>query len=217
MERERGSKVIAIVALCAGVIGLSLGFAAFASNLTIKSSATVSPEASTFNVDFTTTSGSVVSGDVTATVVGATADPATIDNAGTDSEIENLVVHFTEPGQSATYSFYAHNAGEYVAYLNDITFNNVSGEDKFKVCTAGEGTDQGLVDAACANIKLTLTVGEDAALISTDRTMAVSEHALASKTSEPVTVKIEYTGTDRADGDFTVAFGDIGLSYSAVK
>ena len=217
MEGEKGSKVIAIIALCVCVTGLSLGFAAFTSELTINSDATVSPEVSTFNVDFTTTSGSVVAGKVTPTVVGATADDAVIDNAGTDSEIENLVVHFTEPGQSATYSFYAHNAGEYVAYLNDITFNNVSGKDAFKVCTAGDKTDQALVDKACANIKLTLTVGSDANLISTDKTMAASEHALTSKTSEPVTVKVEYTGTDRADGDFEVAFGDIGLSYSAVK
>ena len=43
MERDRSAKIIAIVALCVAVVGLSIGFAAFSNNLTIKSNATVSP------------------------------------------------------------------------------------------------------------------------------------------------------------------------------
>ena len=35
MEKDRGTKVIAIVALIVAVVGLSLGFAAFSSTLTI--------------------------------------------------------------------------------------------------------------------------------------------------------------------------------------
>ena len=39
MERDRSGKVIAIVALLVGVVGLTIGFAAFSNTLTIQSSA----------------------------------------------------------------------------------------------------------------------------------------------------------------------------------
>lgn len=52
MERNKKTKVIAIVALIIGVIGLSIGFAAFSSILNIQSSANVKPDNSTMNVIF---------------------------------------------------------------------------------------------------------------------------------------------------------------------
>ena len=48
---ERNSKVIAIVALCIGVVGLSLGFAAFSAQLTIESGATVTKTDSDYTVN----------------------------------------------------------------------------------------------------------------------------------------------------------------------
>ena len=50
MERNRQTKVIAIVALCVAVVGLTLGFAAFSNTLTISSSATVTPNESDFKL-----------------------------------------------------------------------------------------------------------------------------------------------------------------------
>jgi hypothetical protein len=80
---ERNSKVIAIVALCIGVVGLSLGFAAFSNTLTISSSATVAPDASTFNVDFSAVDNDVdVTTPVSVTNVSNLAvGTAVIDNA----------------------------------------------------------------------------------------------------------------------------------------
>ena len=54
MERDRSAKIIAIVALCIAIVGLSIGFAAFSSNLTISSSANVKPDPSSFDVNFST-------------------------------------------------------------------------------------------------------------------------------------------------------------------
>ena len=54
MERDRSAKIIAIVALCVAVVGLSIGFAAFSNNLTIKSNATVTPNQNDFDVNFST-------------------------------------------------------------------------------------------------------------------------------------------------------------------
>ena len=145
MERDRSAKIIAIVALCVAVVGLSIGFATFSNNLTIKSNAKVKPNASDFDVNFSTSNTSELDGTVSGIGTNsATAEDATIDNSDSPT-ITGLKANFTEPGQKVTYSFYAHNAGKYVAYLNNVTYANVSGKTATKVCTAGVGTDATMV------------------------------------------------------------------------
>ena len=217
MEKNRGTKVIAIVALLVGVVGLSLGFAAFSNNLTISSSAEVRPDSSAFNVDFSSSNSAVETNPVVATVSDATevtATNATIDNT-TNPTITNLKATFTEPGQSATYSFYAYNAGQYVAYLNSIIYGNVSGEATNKVCTAKTGTTQALVDSACNGISVSVKVGSEA--VTTGSVATISGHSLAKDSAEQVVVTISYASESAiADGDFDVAFGDITLTYDSV-
>ena len=209
MEKGRNSKIIAIVALCVGVVGLSLGFAAFSSVLTISSSAEVKPDASTFNVDFSTVNNAATAGTVTPTGNG---EAATIDNSG-DPTITGLKANFTEPGQTVVYEFFAYNAGEYEAFLNSIVFGEVS-EGKTKVCTAKEGTSQALVNEACAGVTLTVEVGGVSATTSQP---TISSHSLAAKNPEAVKVTIAYAeGSARADGDFDVTFGDVTLTYGSV-
>ena len=213
---ERSSRVIAVVALCVAVVGLTLGFAAFSNSLTISSSASVTPDASTFNVDFSSSNDSVVAGKVSPvtnpdTVVGT---EATIDNTNAPT-ISNLSATFTKPGDSVTYTFYARNAGEYEAFLKSINFNNVASGSTTKKCTAGEGTTEALVQAACKSITLSVKVGSESAVTGT--TADISGHSLAKNSSETIVVKIEYTaGGALADGDFTVEFGDVSLTYSSV-
>jgi len=226
MENGRSSKVVAIVALCVGVVGLSLGFAAFSNTLTISSSASVKPNADTFNVDFTSTTGSVVAGAVTAErsliepaegatlPEGFTAAAASIDN--TDApKITGLNVAFTEPGQQAVYKFYARNAGELVAYLNSITFANVTGQNAPKICTAGTNTNQALVDSACTGITVSIKVGNEA--VTTSSVAPIDNHSLAVGAEDEIIVTIAYAkNAARADGDFNVALGDITLVYDSV-
>ena len=83
MEKERGGKAIAIVALLIGVVGLTIGFAAFSNTLTISSSAEYNPDSNVFNVDFSSSSASVVDGNLAPTTVtpatnGPTGATATI-------------------------------------------------------------------------------------------------------------------------------------------
>ena len=52
MNESKSYKIIAIIALLLGIVGVTLGYAAFSSTLTISSSAEVKPDPSTFNVDF---------------------------------------------------------------------------------------------------------------------------------------------------------------------
>ena len=211
MERDRSTKIIAIVALCVAIVGLSVGFAAFSSNLTINSSAKVTPNASDFDVNFSTSDASELDGTVNGVGTNsATAEPATIDNSNAPT-ITGLKANFTEPGQTVTYSFYAHNAGKYVAYLNNVTYSNVSGKTATKVCNPGTNTDATMVEAACTGISVSVKVG------SNTYTDSITNHSLAIDAYEPVVVTIEYASdATRADGDFDVAFGDIVLTYDSV-
>lgn len=215
MEKNRRAQLMAIVALLLAVGGLSLGFAAFSQTLTIKSSAAVTPDANTFNVIFTNTDESGTSVTPTlAPTTGFTADTATINNSNHD--ITGLKANFTAPGQTATYTFKAKNTGELLAYLNGVTFNNVSGSSPAaaKVCTPGTDTTAALVTAACDDISISVQVGSQTYTASNG---SISSHTLAVGASENVVVTITYAaGGDRADGDFTVAFGDISLLYGSV-
>lgn len=216
MEKNRTVQLIAILALVVGVVGLSIGFAAFSNTLKIKSSATVAPDKDTLNVDFSSSPTEVEANEITAVSnpVGLITTKATIDNTS-DPVIKNLSATFTEPGQKATYSFYAYNAGHLQAYLKSIIYGNVSDNTTNKVCTAKEGTTDALVQKACNGISVKVKVGSEAETNSS--VASISNHALTKGQAEPVTVTLEYAqDADRADGDFTVAFGDITLNYSSV-
>ena len=239
MEKKRGNQVMAIAALFIAVIGLSLGFAAFSNTLTISSSASVTPDASVFNVDLSTvatgdtaTAGNVLGVLAPEPTAGTyneehfTAGTATIANdpitAGSTSnaEITGLRANFTEPGQSVTYTFYAKNVGQLNAFLNSVEFQNVSGESSTKVCTPGTGATAGLVSAACNAISINVSVGGSSF---SETNSNVSSHQLAIAGNETVIVTITYAaetsenvGAYRADGPFEVAFGNIVLTYGSV-
>lgn len=217
MKRNRQTKMIAIIALVIAVAGMSLGFAAFSSTLTISSSASVTPDSSTFSVGFYP--------DTTAALANAPANPVIANTTGGASaselmleegatSISELNASFTAPGGSVTYSFYVGNSGEYDAYLRAINFNNVTGSNLNKVCTAGTGATASLVDAACDDITISVNVHD---ITATSTNSSISGKVLYKKTFAPITITIEYAANgDRADGPFSVEFGEISLDYSTV-
>ena len=216
MEKNRTGQVIAVIALLVAIVGLSVGFAAFSNTLKIESSATVTPDKNTFNVDFSSSQTEVLTNAIKATATPSTikTTEATIDNTN-DPVIKNLSATFTEPGQKAVYEFYAYNAGELEAFLKSIVYENVTGETFTKVCTAGDGTTADLVTSACNGISLSVQVGTEAA--TTTGVASITKHSLAKKTGEKVIVTLDYASdATRTDGDFTVAFGDVTLTYSSV-
>ena len=215
MEKNRSAQVIAIVALVVGVVGLSIGFAAFSSVLNIQTSANVKPDSSTMNVDFSSAEDKVSIAEIipTATPSSLVTTNAVIDNSG-DPTISNLSAKFTEPGQTVVYKFYAYNAGELNAYLKSIVFGNVAGQNTTKVCTALEGTNDALVQKACEKISVKVKVGNE--LETSTGKASITGHTLNKGTGEMVTVTLEYeAGAERADGDFNISFGDITLNYSS--
>ena len=262
MEKKRGNQVMAIAALFIAVIGLSLGFAAFSNTLTIKSSATVTPDATLFDVNLSSAAASTIDGNLAGRIsptptAGSynqtyfTASSATITNetsasasGSTNARIEGLKANFTEPGQTVTYLLYARNDGNYVGYLNGVTFSSktaANNETGAKVCYSKSDVDnevtnevtESLLTAACNAITITVRVGgtvSDAATHTINGGTLFTEtkadkivdyttgHSLAIGASEPILVTIAYAAGDanRVDAPMEVEFGDIILTYGSV-
>lgn len=217
MEKNRGAKIISIVALLVAVLGLSLGFAAFSNTLQIDADVKVKPNSNSFNVDFSASNSSLLATNIipVKNPEALLATEATIDNTNVPT-ISNMSATFTEPGQSVTYTFYAYNNGEYDAFLKNITYNNVVDGNSFKICTATPGTTDSLVQSACNSINVKVKVGDEA---ETRGSIAnINSHRLSKNAFEQITVTLEYTLSGvRADGDFSVKFGSISLGYSSVE
>jgi len=213
MEKERGAKLIAIIALLVGVIGLSVGFAAYTAQLNItNTSATVGAgSAEDFTVEFSTNE-TTLDTNIDTLVANAVVDGATALKASgasmNETTINGLSASFTEPGQSVTYTVYAHNTGKFLAYLRSITIGA-------KTCTAIGSTNQDLVDDVCPSITMTVKVGNEAETSVSQPN--ITGHSLAKADSEEVIITMTYGDTDSAaDGDFTVNFGQIDLDYNYV-
>ncbi len=222
MEKDnRNVKIIAIVALLVAVVGVSIGFASFTRTLTIESAATVNPE-DDFDVVFSKSATSVVTEngvDASAkTPSNLTTTTAIIANDATGGpKITNLKATFTQPGQSATYTFYAYNDSDYEAFLKNITFSPAATK-----CTAATGSDvtASLMNSACSDIKVKITVGSsDTNTQNVETSTNVSSHSLAAKSGELITVVIYYdqvANQTLADGPFEVDLGSIQLIYKTV-
>lgn len=107
MEKNRGSKILAIIALLVSAVGLSLGFAAFSRTLDIRALAEVGPTKSDLKVNFSS-SGEVLAIDpvVAETTSGVSATDGHIDNTKETPLINSLGASFTAPGQKVVYKFY---------------------------------------------------------------------------------------------------------------
>ena len=221
MTHERMTKYIAIGLLLVTVLGLSIGFAVFSKDLRIAPQAIVTPNPAAFKVGFSRVNNALTDGNVTPTInqaantksnlLQATASTATIDNSGAISTLSNLQVRFTESGQSVQYRLYIYNAGEYVAYLNSLVFNNAEGAQSPKECIAVDGVSN--VSSACNDISVTVQIGNSTFTPST-AVNTLSNHTLNKKTAEEVIITVSYNKTANVSHDFYVKYGDISLVYA---
>lgn len=202
MEKERKSKKIILIILLILLIGLSIGFAAFNSNLRIQSAASVTPDPNSFKVVFSTSSTSSVEGTP---VLGGVANGGTLKKDSTI--ISDLSANFTAPGQTATWKFYSFNSGIYNAFLNKVTLGTIS-------CIANEGTDTNKVAEAAKGINIKVSVGGNEFTSTSEN---IDLHTLAKETGEEIIVTLTYAeGSALVDGSFDVVIGDIILGYDSV-
>lgn len=216
MNKRMDSKIVIMIVLLIMVIGLSIGYATFSSTLTIKPSATYVSNPNDFKVDFSSSSVSLRTDPIVPVVTPSNlqAENAYIDSVLGSKAVSGMSVNFTAPGSKAEYTFYVLNTGKMEAFLKNIIFKNVFNASSNKVCEAMPGTTESLVDAACRDISLKVKVGNN---LETKQTLSnIYSHNLLRDSYEKVTVIIEYANDGvRADGDFTVNFGEIALDYSS--
>lgn len=97
------------LALVLSVVGISIGFAAMSTDLTINGSAEVVP--SSWDIKFKDLSSPTIAGD---------AEVTTAPTITSDTHIGNYAVKLTKPGDSVTYTFKVANDGTIDAKLTDF-------------------------------------------------------------------------------------------------
>lgn len=150
MEKDRGFRVLAIIAICIAVVGLTVGYAALQQTLVISTTATA--KAGTFVVKFENLSTTpVLTGKAAVkTTASLTTAQVTID------------VNLFEPGDSATYTFDVTNSGTIDAKLDTINTTDVVAPVLYSLTyTGGAAPAQNDVLAAGATVHLTLKVTYD--------------------------------------------------------
>lgn len=232
--KKQNSKILVIVALALTTVALTIGFAAFSATLNISSNATVTPNESDFKVtiygfnsteaalkfesegifDESDLSKTISYPSNTESVLNAT--NASIDNS--THTISNINVELTGPNTSSIYFFVIKNEGQYDAYLDLSRFNNEDGEYisvQEGACTAGEGTSEELLNAACPYI---VSV---AAIINSDGDSITEGDNIIKIPKEDYIVMgygVGYLETEnRVDGPFTVEFPKEQLIFSTTK
>ena len=241
MERERSGKVIAIATLIVGIIGLSLGFAAFSTTLNITSSADVPVDASVWKVGFSNVQTSIPASAVT--VNGQTNSA----NNGTLSLTQFVISQTTNAELSTTngskveYDFYIVNEGDLDAYLNSVTMGNLSCAYKTSVSprvtddghtsiTGGTGT---ISDNDCrALFEATLTINSTTSFTNgqssssgfgTTAQLAKPSGDPKVATYVPAKLTIAYKNdslssvTNAPNGDFTVSLSDSTVVYGSTS
>lgn len=200
MEKENKNKKVILIILLLLVIGLTIGFAAFTSQLKIQLSATVSPDPSNFKVVFSSSATSATQGSL---IYGGVAQGGIFEQNATT--LSGLTANFTAPGQTAIWKFYSFNAGEYDAFLNKVSLGAI-------VCVP-DGADPNKVAEAAKGISIKISVGGQTYTSSNE---AIDSHGLAKGVGEEVVVTLEYAaGSAAVDGKFDVSIGDITLEYNS--
>ena len=235
MERERSGKVIAIATLLVGILGLSLGFAAFSTRLNITSSADVQIDASVWNVGFSTAQNAITPG----TVTGSNSNGSLTLTQFVISQNEKAQLATTN-GSSVTYNFNIVNTGDMDAFLNSVSVGQLTCAYASSPTPAPRETDDGhtagtgtISDADCqAMFTATLTI--DSNVTYTNGQSASSGFSNSAKlarptvtnstktpTYVPATLTIAYVNdsvggvSSVPNGDFIVSLADTTVVYGS--
>ena len=227
MEKERNSKLIAIIALVVAVCGLSFGFAAFTKDLNIQFSESNVNVSGELDMKIYAYDNEIGDYDKTLKTVfpsnisddSIVVEPLVISDDNVSINVGSIT--FNNVGQSVKYSLGIANESEYPAYIKSFDFLNYDNSDSFKVCTAVNGTDQSLVDQACEGIKVSINYG--GGLINEDDVNFDGlnwKFSMSQKVNSVASLKVSITYEEDAvvpNGDFKVNFGSIKFSFSSVS
>ena len=198
MEKERGAKVIAIVALLIAVVGLTVGYAAYSSTLNINGTANVDP--ASWKVNFGYKTGDSLTGTTTGHATETTAPTLA------DTTISGFDVTLKAPGDSVTYNFLIKNSGTLNAKLASFTMGTLT-------CAPNASGSISQEDATnlCGELKYTLTYA-DGSTITTGTTLDVGN-------SKELVLKLEWpsTSTLSVSDDVKVTIGTTTFVYEQAE
>lgn len=217
-EKDKNKKwrLIILLGLLFAISGLTLSFLTISKHIVIQAEQKVKPNPNDFKVQFSSHPYSIINAPIYPITypVRLKATPGYISNKG-NLVIYNLSAEFNNPGQSATYHFFAVNSGKYSAYLKKIDYTKLTGYETNKVCIAKDSNKQSLVDQACDGIKVIVKVGKENYTSNTIN--KIDNHILPKDSFENIYVTILYDDdAKKVDADFNVKFGEIHLIYSSV-
>ena len=168
--RNSNSKMMAIIALLIAVVGLSIGFAALQTKLTVNGTAEVTG-GSKWDVKFVTSSLNTVK---TGTAASTTAPTLAA------TSLTGFKVTLLKPGDKVTYYFQVTNAGSFAAKIDSITI----------------GTPTCSPTAFCSNLKYTFA--NTTASGGTAGATVAKGDTLAVKQTKWLMLSIEYLSTATA-------------------
>ena len=227
MEKERSSKLLAIIALVVAVCGLSFGFAAFTKDLNItfsESNVKVNGDLDVKLYGHDKENGGVDYNSRTVVPYlisdGVEVTPLTISEDRTSISVGS--VNFNSSGLLVEYLIVLFNHSEYDAYFKKIEFLNYGETGEFKVCTALPGTSQDLVDQACDNIHVYLSLANGNVTIDSSNVdkydFDVIKEYIDNGEFLPILLSIVYDEDAVVpNGDFKINFGGIKFKFSSLS
>ena len=192
-NKDKGFKVMAVVALLIAVVGLSIAYAGYTATLTVEGTATVK---SAWEIVWTTLDNGTATGY-------ADVDDKTLAIDETDQAISGDIGNLRAPGDTIKYTWKAENKGEIDATLTGVTLGTLSCKPK----QGGKAT-QTQADAVCAKLSVDFTY-DGAALT------ASTKGDLLKEAKKDVTMTIKYAEGDAVeiDDDITVTLGKTSFTY----
>ena len=190
MEKDRKTKVLAVIAIIIAVVSLTIGFAAFSTSLSINGTGDV--RASSWKVRFESLGSANLSG---------TAEETTAPTINTnDTTISDFDVSFTTPGDSVSYTFDIANKGTFDAEITSINIPTPTCQG------TGVNAEQ---DAAnvCANLEYKLTYTDGGTTLAETDTLNTGE-----KKNVTLTLTYKDTITEAELPQENVDISNLGIS-----
>ena len=217
MEKNNNGKMVAIVALVVAVVALSVGFAAFADDLTIDGTATV--ESKNEFDDDTATNGLHYRANsnkcyLTNDNTKAAIDGANVGTLSTDAW-SGISMPLGDSANSITCEAVVENLTSYKAYLTSLAANGGL------TCTSSGANKTSNETNVCGATTLTVKVGDVAGDTITVTNAAVTNSSTqgeiaATSGTALVTVTVAYTGA-QTDENVTITLPTITHHYSSAR
>lgn len=193
MEKDRGFKIIAIVALLIAVVGLSIAYAGYTASLNIEGTATVAGD--TWKIEWTDLGAAVATGK-------ATTDNSTFAIDASKQTVSGIVGTLNGPGDSISYSWKATNNGKLDAQVSGVTYGGLT-------CTS-EAQDE--ATAVCN--ELTLEVKYNSVTIAADtQATTLGDLNVGDSKDASLTLTWNANGVATVTKPVTVTIGKTSFTY----